>query len=174
MAVSIEPMYKGVVGFQVSSLASSFHAGKDTSFTVLDSSTFPAAPNYLTVRMSSKSCLVTIRYTGISGNTLKGVTVIESDSSLGLTATYPAGSSVYWSLSRKLLDNIIENIETLADNSGTTDYTELSNKPSVNDVALVGNKSLDDLGIVEKSTESTVDFHVGCDDDGAYLEIENT
>lgn len=31
---------------------------------------------------------------------------------------------------------------------GVSDYTELENKPSINDVTLVGNKSLSDLGIV--------------------------
>ena len=30
---------------------------------------------------------------------------------------------------------------------GTTDYTELTNKPQINGVTLTGNKSLDDLGI---------------------------
>jgi hypothetical protein len=32
---------------------------------------------------------------------------------------------------------------------GTTDYNDLDNKPSINNVALSGNKSLSDLGIQE-------------------------
>jgi hypothetical protein len=32
---------------------------------------------------------------------------------------------------------------------GTSDYTDLTNKPKINNVTLAGNKSLSDLGIVE-------------------------
>lgn len=32
---------------------------------------------------------------------------------------------------------------------GTSDYTDLNNKPKINNVTLAGNKSLGDLGIVE-------------------------
>ena len=39
--------------------------------------------------------------------------------------------------------------------SGTTDYEDLSNKPQVNSVELVGNKSLDDLGIMPASLSKT-------------------
>lgn len=39
---------------------------------------------------------------------------------------------------------------------GTTDYADLSNKPQVNSVELVGNKSLDDLGIMPASLSKTV------------------
>ncbi len=35
-------------------------------------------------------------------------------------------------------------------NSGTLDYSELNNKPSINDVELIGNKTLEELGIQEK------------------------
>lgn len=38
---------------------------------------------------------------------------------------------------------------------GVLDYTELENKPSINNVTLVGNKSLSDLGIVIDSALST-------------------
>lgn len=34
--------------------------------------------------------------------------------------------------------------------SGTTDYTELENKPKINNVELSGNKSADDLGLINK------------------------
>lgn len=38
---------------------------------------------------------------------------------------------------------------------GISDYTELENKPSINNVTLVGNKSFSDLGIVIDSALST-------------------
>lgn len=44
--------------------------------------------------------------------------------------------------------------------SGTIDYTELENKPSINDIVLEGNKTLDDLGIQpvgEYATKTEVD-----------------
>lgn len=42
---------------------------------------------------------------------------------------------------------------------GTSDYTDLTNKPKINNVTLAGNKSLNDLGIVEATalTNSQVD-----------------
>jgi hypothetical protein len=42
---------------------------------------------------------------------------------------------------------------------GTSDYTDLTNKPKINDMTLAGNKSLNDLGIVEATalTNSQVD-----------------
>lgn len=39
--------------------------------------------------------------------------------------------------------------------AGTTDYSDLSNKPSINSVELNGNKSLDDLYIQKKLTAGT-------------------
>ena len=38
----------------------------------------------------------------------------------------------------------------ISSTSGTTDYDKLINKPSINDIELTGNKSLDDLGIQPK------------------------
>lgn len=35
-------------------------------------------------------------------------------------------------------------------NIGTNNYNQLINKPSINDVELIGNKTLDNLGIQEK------------------------
>lgn len=40
--------------------------------------------------------------------------------------------------------------------SGTSNYLELSNKPQINGVTLVGNKSLADLGVV-KITDNEID-----------------
>lgn len=35
-------------------------------------------------------------------------------------------------------------------NIGTNNYNQLINKPSINDIELIGNKTLDNLGIQEK------------------------
>lgn len=43
---------------------------------------------------------------------------------------------------------------------GTTDYNDLDNKPSINGVQLVGNKTTTDLGIVSKEIDPTVPNHV--------------
>lgn len=51
--------------------------------------------------------------------------------------------------------------------SGTTDYEDLSNKPQVNSVELVGNKSLDDLGIMPASLSKTVSGAIAHFTDGA-------
>ena len=50
---------------------------------------------------------------------------------------------------------------------GTTDYEDLSNKPQVNSVELVGNKSLDDLGIMPASLSKTVSGAIAHITDGA-------
>lgn len=50
---------------------------------------------------------------------------------------------------------------------GTTDYEDLSNKPQVNSVELVGNKSLDDLGIMPASLSKTVSDAIAHITDGA-------
>lgn len=43
---------------------------------------------------------------------------------------------------------------TASGGGGTSDYTDLANKPKINNVTLAGNKSLSDLGIVD-ATELT-------------------
>lgn len=45
---------------------------------------------------------------------------------------------------------------TIHADSGTTSYTDLENKPTINDVELTGNKTIDDLGGL--TAESTVSF----------------
>ena len=63
--------------------------------------------------------------------------------------------------------NITENgVLSSSTVSGTTDYSEMTNKPSINSVELNGNKTLDDLGIQAKGnylleeTDPTVPDHV--------------
>lgn len=46
---------------------------------------------------------------------------------------------------------------------GTSDYNELDNKPSINDVELTGNKTLQQLGI-----QGTLPFRFGIDNEGNY------
>lgn len=43
---------------------------------------------------------------------------------------------------------------TVSGGAGTSDYTDLANKPKINGVTLAGNKSLGDLGIID-ATELT-------------------
>lgn len=43
--------------------------------------------------------------------------------------------------------NVQEALDNAGGGGGTSDYTKLSNKPSINSVTLTGNKSLADLGI---------------------------
>lgn len=50
---------------------------------------------------------------------------------------------------------LVSSIELYAGGTGTNDYDDLSNKPQINDVELVGNKSLSDLGI--QATISDID-----------------
>lgn len=46
---------------------------------------------------------------------------------------------------------------------GTSDYDELENKPSINNVELIGNKTLQQLGI-----QGTLPFRFGIDENGDY------
>lgn len=45
----------------------------------------------------------------------------------------------------------------ISGSGGTTDYTQLTNKPQINSIELSGNKSLEDLGIPTKTSELTND-----------------
>ena len=60
-----------------------------------------------------------------------------------LTTNYP--SDKYDCTNKAYVDGLVGDIETLL--GGTTDYTELSNKPKINGVELDGNKTTKDLGI---------------------------
>ena len=50
---------------------------------------------------------------------------------------------------------LVSSIDLYAGGTGTTNYNELSNKPQIDDVELVGNKSLSDLGIQAEITEES-------------------
>ena len=54
-------------------------------------------------------------------------------------------------MSLKLGDNTISDIlKRSGGTGGTTDYTDLENKPNINGVELIGNKTLSDLGFIQK------------------------
>lgn len=59
------------------------------------------------------------------------------------------------------IDNIIVNlkkqIQESGGGSGTSDYSQLTNKPQINEVTLSGNKSLSDLGIASASDLAAVE-----------------
>ena len=57
---------------------------------------------------------------------------------------------------------------------GTTDYTELDNKPSIAGTTLVGNKTLADLGIAAASDLSALQTTVGDKADASDLTAETT
>ena len=196
MMTTYRDMYKGIVGDKHTKLLSPYIAGMDTIINVVDTSVFPPAPNYASIRMPNKSCLVTIRYSGKTEHSLVGITIIESDIEMGLTATYPAGSKVYWSLTKVLMDSIIDNIVQLIDSTGyaskdnygvvkigngisvdngvisveanPTDYQQLTNKPKINGVELIGDVSLAELGIA--STEA-LDNKIDLDENSEYFTI---
>lgn len=62
------------------------------------------------------------------------------------------------------------NLPYLNDSSSIISYLGLSNKPQINSIELIGNKSLDDLNIAEKST--TLNGY-GIDDAYTKIEIDN-
>lgn len=63
----------------------------------------------------------------------------------------PDGGNSGQVLSKKSnTDYDVEWINVSGGDGSTTDYSQLTNKPSINDVELVGNKTLDDLGIQPK------------------------
>lgn len=45
------------------------------------------------------------------------------------------------------IEELLIQIRDSGGSGGTSDYEELSKKPSINNVVLLGNKSLDDLGV---------------------------
>ena len=58
-------------------------------------------------------------------------------------------------ITHEKLQHIEEGIEQASQSGGIDDYTELINKPSINDIELKGNKSLSNLGIQEELTSGT-------------------
>lgn len=72
-------------------------------------------------------------------------------------------------------DGVIEEFD-LAGSAGTTDYTNLENKPSINSIELDGDKTSDDLGLQNKLTAGKnvdiTDDTISVEDFAAVVEYE--
>ena len=63
-------------------------------------------------------------------------------------------------------DNLDKNIKVVQesisfDGTGTSNYENLSNKPQINNVELIGNKTLEELGIKQTYTADDIEFSDG-------------
>lgn len=63
-------------------------------------------------------------------------------------------------------DNLDKNIKVVQesisfDGTGTSNYENLSNKPQINNVELIGNKTLEELGIKQTYTADDIAFNDG-------------
>lgn len=63
-------------------------------------------------------------------------------------------------------DNLDKNIKVVQesisfDGTGTSNYENLSNKPQINNVELIGNKTLEELGIKQTYTADDIEFNDG-------------
>lgn len=77
---------------------------------------------------------------------------------------------VYESLSKELIGDggygtqngvvLSAKLVNYVQGTGTTDYEKLKNKPSINGVELIGDKTTQELGIVSEETDPTVPTHV--------------
>lgn len=110
----------------------------------------------------------------VSGENIQATFHFESTTAnhtVAQTTITPTGVSAYTSYHR-YQEQLVSgtNIKTINGESilgegnleisgggGTTDYTQLTNKPQINSVELSGNKSLSDLGIPTKTSELTND-----------------
>lgn len=72
------------------------------------------------------------------------------------SSEFPAPQSRVEALLLQVLDKI--NQGGGGGGGGTSDYTQLSNKPSINSVTLTGNKSLSDLGIASTWVGTAVEY----------------
>lgn len=98
----LPPLYPADPGSPFTTLAAPYTTG-DTTVTLTDASTRPAAPNLLCLEGAPGSGV--LLYTGIDGNTLTGVSQIE-----GPTGTWPAGSYAYRGFTAYDHNALIENV----------------------------------------------------------------
>lgn len=101
----LPPLYPADPGSPFTTLAAPYTTG-DTTVTLVDASTRPAAPNLLCLEGAGGSCV--LLYTGIKGNTLTGVSQIE-----GPTGTWPAGSYAYRGFAAYDHNALIEHLNAL-------------------------------------------------------------
>ncbi len=81
---------------------------------------------------------------GADGQDGNGIEKIEKISTAGLTDTY----RIYFTNGKTYDYEVNNGKKGEQGEQGTTNYTDLENKPSINGVALEGNKNLKDLGIL--------------------------
>ena len=87
------------------------------------------------------------RVVGQDGEDGRGIVSITKTATVGLVDTY---TITYTDGTTSTFD-----VTNGQDGTGGQDYTDLTNKPSINDVTLVGNKSLSDLGVQATLTSGT-------------------
>ena len=96
--------------------------------------------NNITLESNKTAAQLGLATTSDISNIKQVPIVTSSDNNKVLTASYSGGIASYaW---------------IPASSGGTSDYTELSNKPQINSITLTGNKSLNDLGIQPKIDSS--------------------
>lgn len=87
-------------------------------------------------------------------------------------------TSVLDPITSVLYNSITEEWELERGGSGVSDYADLSNKPSINNVTLEGNKTLENLGInfFYKSVgiSQNIESFMQANDNGYYYTLENT
>lgn len=150
-------------------LAEDYNYG-DTSITVVSASDIPTAPNTVKI-INSYGDYVLLRYTSLSGTTLSGLTIIGGNGSRTFKATL---STVRGYREYTSIGDISAAVEDLIENGGgggTSDYTELTNKPSINGVELVGNKTTEQL-LIAPSIHHTAHEYGG--DDQVSLDATQT
>lgn len=166
MTKTIFPLLAGAIPTQT---LEDFSFSRSSEVALDDVSNIPDAPNIVTIKDDS-DCFVTVIYNSLVGNVISDLEYNAGDSE----HIFPAGSYVsrcyttydhealvehadtkvpsYQGIevSGKLLAVGIDGYVTLVDQGkGTLDYNELSNKPMINSVPLIGNKTGADVGVVD-------------------------
>lgn len=133
--VNLDTMYPVVVGNRAVILYRQFTAGTDTTISLdsTDVCAIPLAPNMVTLHHETETeqHICTVRYTGITDNTLTGVTVVEGDIPESKTFTFPVGTRVYRPFTKADMDAIVNNINLL-----NTEKVEFSNQTASKDLKL--------------------------------------
>jgi len=115
-------------------LTQDYKAGTDTTITVFDASQLPSAPGSVCIASLNNTDSVIVSYTAISGNTVTISGVTHASSTAAATEKYLKGCNVFKEFS--------DSIGGGGGGGGTTDYTSLQNKPKINNIELVGNRTI--------------------------------
>lgn len=194
----MKELYRVNPGRRPTTLLSNYYNGL-TSISVADATIFDIERNNLTI-FDADNNYVTLNYTTITGNVISGLTFVEGD----MTAHFYSGAAyVVRTIDGYDFAAIHEHLNSKVDSQysieeagkylkigedgkiipaegggqGTIDYSELINKPSINDVELLGNKSLEDLGIASGEVLSehvdNSDIHVTTNDKANWDNKQN-